>query len=96
MNVHDIKDLAMIYHDCDKYRVRVWSPELMREGDLIFTGSDNVEKAIHFNVNFAKDALPQKAFKATLDQIIDSGFDMSVNWEYVFTKEMCKLLEEKK
>jgi hypothetical protein len=88
-----MKDLAMIYHDCDKYRLRVWSPELMREGDLTFTGSNNIEKSIHFNIHFKKDGfIPQKAFNETLKHIIDSGFDMSVDWEYVFTKEMCNLL----
>lgn len=95
MTVHDIKDLSMIYHDCDDYRVKVWNPELLREGTLAFTGSNNVDKTIHFNVYFTKDALiPQRAFNETLKQIVESGFDMEhVNWEKVFTSEIVKILQ---
>ena len=95
MKVHDIKDLAMIYHDCDDYKVKVWSPEFLREGTLIFTGSNNVDKTIHFNVNYTKDAfIAQRAFNETMKKLVDSGFDMEhVDWEKVFTSEVVKILQ---
>lgn len=97
MDIHDIKDLAMIYNDCDDYRVKIWSPEYLREGTLVFTGSSNPDKTIHFNVEFGYDGfVAQKAFKSTLEQIVDSGFDMSINWEHVYTRELVKYISESK
>lgn len=50
MTVHDLKDLAMIYHDCDDYKITVWEPVQQKRYNLVFTGSSNIEKKIHFNL----------------------------------------------
>ena len=49
-SVHDLKDLAMIYDDCDDYRVSVWNPETQKEMNLVFCGSSNPNKTINFIV----------------------------------------------
>lgn len=54
-SVHDLKDLAMIYHDCDDYKVTVWNPDRMKHMNFIFTGSSNVKKEVNFNATFDDD-----------------------------------------
>ena len=97
MYVHEIKDLAMIYSDCDDYKVRVWCPEQMRSGTLIFTGSSNTDKTLHFNISF-DDGNPlaaTDAFRETLEHIIESGFDMkNVDWNKVFLEELLKQIHK--
>ena len=51
-SVHDLKDLAMIYNDCDDYRVTVWNPVEQQRMTLTFTGSSNEDRTIHFNVDY--------------------------------------------
>ena len=93
MKVHEIKYLAMIFNDCDDYKVKVWSPEFLREGTLIFTGCNNVDKTIHFNVNYTKDTfIAQRAFNETMKKLVESGFDIEhIDWEKVFTSEVVKI-----
>jgi len=47
-----MKDLASIYHDCDDYRIVVWNPIEQRHMNITFTGSDNVNKQVNFNVDY--------------------------------------------
>ena len=54
-SVHDLKDLAMIYNDCDDYRVTVWNPVEQQRMTLSFTGSNNEDKTIHFNVEYENE-----------------------------------------
>lgn len=49
-SVHDLKDIAMIYNDCDDYKVSVWNPSTQKHMKLIFCGSDNVKKSVNFIV----------------------------------------------
>ena len=55
MTVHDLKDIAMIYNDCDDYKVSVWNPCRMKEMKLTFTGSSNPDKEINFVATFNDD-----------------------------------------
>ena len=54
-SVHDLKDIAMIYNDCDDYKVVVWNPVEQQTMTLVFTGSDNSDKTIHFNVYYENE-----------------------------------------
>ena len=65
MTVHDLKDIAMIYDDCDKYEVKVWEPMTQRRMNLCFTGSSKPSDTcpngeINFNVHY-------------LDEVGDNG-----------------------
>lgn len=92
-SVHDLKDLAMIYNDCDDYKVKVWDPALQKEGTIYFTGSSNVDKEINFNIKYEEDSNKNvfEAFNDILGQIIDSGYDMSIDWNHKFLEKVIQL-----
>ena len=66
MSVHDLKDLVMIYNDCDDYRVTVWNPVEQQRMTLTFTGSSNEDRTIHFNVNYEDENYHSWKWKWTM------------------------------
>ena len=65
-SVHDLKDLVMIYNDCDDYRVTVWNPTEQQRMKLIFTGSSNVDKTINFIVEYEDENYHSYKWKWTM------------------------------
>jgi len=57
---HDIKDLAMIYHEdeWDNARVKVWDPIRQREYELVFTGSSRPQGEEPGEINFNIEPSP--------------------------------------
>ena len=68
-SVHDLKDLVMIYNDCDDYRVTVWNPTEQQRMKLIFTGSNNVDKTINFIVEYEDENYHSYKWKWALFKI---------------------------
>lgn len=97
--VKDLKDVTMVYSDCQDYDVRVWDPVLQRKGTIYFTGSSNPEKYVSFNVTFEDQAKHQKnildAFDNVLKEIIDSKYDMGLDWKSKFIQELHSIINKK-
>lgn len=52
MTRKELADLLNIYDDkCNDYTLDIWNPAEQKKYELIFTGSNNVNKTINFNVN---------------------------------------------
>ena len=51
-SVHDLKDIAMVYSDCDDYKISVWNPLEQKAMNILFCGSSNVNKTINFIVTY--------------------------------------------
>jgi len=98
--IHDLKDLAMIYGDFewDRTPIKVWCPGEQRHMELTFTGSvrpdDSQPGELNFNAHYVDklgDNCVFAAFNKVMDKIIDSRFDMSIDWEKVFLENLIEL-----
>ena len=58
LTIKDLKDLAMIYKDCDDYKITVWDANQQKRYKLVFTGSSRTDKTMSFNL--VEDALSDK------------------------------------
>ena len=68
-SVHDLKDLAMIYGDCDDYRLTVWNPVEQQRMTLVFCGSDKEQKTVNFVVNYEDEKYHAWKWKWTMFKI---------------------------
>lgn len=96
--VHDLKDLVMIYHDCDKYKVSVWNPEEQTEMNICFCGSskpceESPDGQINFIVTYKNNNdnyVFMKAFEETLKSMEKNGLDMGIEWKKIFLENMLR------
>ena len=52
MKRKELADLLTIYNnDCNDYTIKLWDPVQQKNYNLVFTGSNNVDKEINFNIS---------------------------------------------
>jgi len=93
-------------YEWDKTPIVVWNPEEQRKMDIYFTGSSRpgVESEddlgqINFNVRYLDglgDNCVFDAFDAIIGQIIESRFDMSVDWKKRYLETILEKRKEAK
>lgn len=92
MDMREFNSIAMVYADCRDYKIHVWDPENLCRAELVFCGSSNPDKQVNFILSHegCEYKNPVKAFQDVLDQIIESRFDMSVDWSEKFLEAYLK------
>lgn len=51
MTIHEMEDIVRIYgEDKNDYNILCYNPDTRKQMRIYFTGSDNVNKTVHFNV----------------------------------------------
>lgn len=51
MTVHDMEDIVRIYSENNEdYKIICYNPDTRKQMRIYFTGSDNANKTVHFNV----------------------------------------------
>lgn len=52
MTLKELSDIVKIYNpDCSDYKLVLWEPYSQKQYNLVFTGSNKVDKEINFNIN---------------------------------------------
>lgn len=109
--LHDMKDIVDIYYsttdgkityDYDNANIVIWQPDEQRHMELSFSGSvrptENEKGQINFLATYKDnigDNCVLNAFNCIIDEIIDSKFDMSINWQDKFISKLVELRKKK-